>query len=276
MKLKSFVRATVLGAALLVPGLALASGGGAPLPKLDWSHKGMFGSYDRAAMKRGAQVAVEICMACHSMKYIKFDQLTTIGFTEVEMMALAETQGKMKTDKMISATSDEDALDSYGVIPPDLSLMVKARKGYENYLYGILTGYVSEAESEMIDAAAEDETFTDEELKAIADKLHLDKTHMETVKEAVDRIVDGQNFNRYFPGNFFAMPQPLSGEAVEYADGTPATLEQLSKDVTVFLAWASEPTMEERKSIGFRVLAYLFLLTALLYALKRRIWAKIH
>lgn len=275
MKLKSIVSAAVLSLALL-PGLGLASGGGAPLPNVDWGHKGPFGSFDRAAIKRGAQVAVEVCLGCHSIKYIKFDQLKEVGFNEVEMLKLAEAAGKGKSDRMLSAMSDPDAKDSFGVIPPDLSLMTKARKGYENYTYGILTGYANEKETAIVEAAAEDETFTDEELKKIAGTFHLDKSHLDKVKEVALRIGNGENFNKYFPGNFFAMPQPLSNEQVEYADNTPATVAQMSKDVTVFLSWAAEPRMEERKSTGSRVLLYLILLTAMLYALKRRIWARIH
>lgn len=277
MKLGQSIKVAALGLALLVPQLANASSGGAPLPDEDWGHKGAFGRFDENALKRGAQVVTEVCMGCHSVKYIKFDQLRTIGFNESEVAALAESQGKTKKDKMITELSDEDAKDSFNIIPPDLSLMTKARKGYENYTYAILTGYLSEEETAMIEAANEDGKLSDDEIKQIAEKLHLDPHNPEKVKQVLARIEAGGSFNKYFPGNFFAMPQPLNADAVEYPEGSPeATLEQLSHDTVSFLAWASEPKQTERKSLGIRVLLYLVVFTALMYALKRRIWARIH
>ena len=84
------------------------------------------------------------------------------------------------------------------------------------------------------------------------------------------------NYNRYFPGHQIAMPEPLYEEAVEYADGTEATLEQLAHDVSVFLAWTAEPELEVRKKTGLKVLIFIAIFTALLYIIKRRIWAKLH
>ncbi|MBF0589341.1 MAG: cytochrome c1 [Magnetococcales bacterium] len=261
---------------LLAPQVGMASSGGAPLPKADWTFKGVFGRFDPAALKRGAQVANEVCLGCHAIKYIKYDHLRSIGLTEAEVKAFAEAQGKNKKDRMLSAMSDADAKESFGVVPPDLSLMTKARKGYENYTYGILTGYLTEAETEMIDNATSDDALSDEEIKQIAAKLHLDAHNPDYVREVVRRIGAGDNFNRYFPGNFFAMPQPLTADAVEYADGTKTTLEQHSNDVVTFLAWAAEPSLEARKSLGIKVILYLILLTVMLFAVKRRVWAKLH
>ena len=270
------IKVAALGLALLVPQLADASGG-APLPEQDWGHHGAFGRFDQDALKRGAQVVTEVCMGCHSVKFIKFDQLRQIGFSEAEVAAMAEGQGKTKKDKMLTAMSDEDAQDSFNIIPPDLSLMTKARKGYEDYTYGIMTGYLTEEEIAMIEAANEDGALSDDEIKSIAGALHLDPHNPEKVKQALARIENGGNFNKYFPGNFLAMPQPLMAEAVEYPEGSPeASLHQLSHDATTFLAWAAEPTQTERKSLGVKVLIYLVIFTALMYAMKRRIWARIH
>ena len=122
-------------------------------------------------------------------------------------------------------------------MPPDLSLIVKARKGEEDYVYSILTGY----------------------------------------EEAPDgfTVPEGGHYNSAFPGNVIAMPPPLSEDAVEYADGTPATVEQMAKDVVNFLSWAAEPKMEERKRIGLRVVIFLVILIGLLYGIYRRVWARV-
>ena len=89
-------------------------------------------------------------------------------------------------------------------------------------------------------------------------------------------VMEGMNYNAYYPGHQIAMPSPLSDDAVEYADGTKATVAQMSRDVTTFLAWASEPNMEERKSMGIKVLLFLIVLTGMLIAVKKKIWADVH
>ncbi|MBF0369158.1 MAG: hypothetical protein HQL52_06845 [Magnetococcales bacterium] len=260
----------------LLPQMAQASVGAVPPPQQNWEFHGLFGRFDDASLKRGAQVAVEVCMGCHSIKYIKFDYLRQFGYSETEVKQLAETQGMTKTDYMVSAMDDESAKDSFGVIPPDLSLMTKARKGYEDYTYGILTGYLNDEESALIEEAMEDETLSDSEIKKIAVALHLDASHPEEVQHVIDRINNGENFNKYFPGHFFAMPQPMTDGAIEYLDGRESSLKQMSRDVTAFLAWASEPAQVERKALAPKVLLYLLVLTVMLYALKRRIWARVH
>jgi ubiquinol-cytochrome c reductase cytochrome c1 subunit len=125
-----------------------------------------------------------------------------------------------------------------GALPPDLSLITKARLGGPDYTYGILTGY------------------------------HEPPEGLE--------MQPGLTYNAVFPGHQIAMPPPLSDDAVEYADGTPATVEQMSHDVVTFLAWAAEPEMEARKRTGVKVLLFLIVFTGLLYATKRKIWAKVH
>ncbi|OSM06948.1 cytochrome c1 [Magnetofaba australis] len=280
MKLKKAIAlsALMVGMGFGAPQWAAASEGVA-LPEMEWGHKGAFGRFDVAQIKRGAQVATEVCLGCHSIKYIKFDHLRSVGLSEADVNALAETAGKNKKDFMITELAPEDAKESYGTVPPDLSLMTKARKGYENYVYGILTGYLNEEEAAKVEEANEDGEITDAEAEELAHVLHM-SAHgaegKEKIRQAVARIANGDNFSKYFPGNFFAMPQPLMADAVEYADGTEATLPQLSEDVTAFLAWASEPKQTERKEAGVKVVLYLVVLTAMLYAVKRRIWARIH
>tara|TARA_B110000263_G_scaffold213208_1_gene197063 strand:- start:527 stop:1069 length:543 start_codon:yes stop_codon:yes gene_type:complete len=125
-----------------------------------------------------------------------------------------------------------------GALPPDLSLVVEARVGGPNYLYNLMAGYVE--------------------------------------PPAGVSVMEGMSYNAYFPGHQIAMPSPLSDEAVEYADGTKATVAQMARDVTTFLTWASEPNMEERKGMGIKVLLFLIVLTGMLIAVKKKIWADVH
>lgn len=262
-------------AAFLMPQGGLASSGVKP-PAQDWGFKGIFGQFDTPALKRGAQIATEVCMGCHSFKYIKFDSLRQLGYTEEEVIEMADGQGRAKSDKLLSAMDPESAKESFGTIPPDLSLMTKARKGYEDYVYGILTGYLNDTESELVGRVMEDETVSESEALELAGVLHADAKHVEHIQTVLEKIGNGGNFNKYFPGQFTAMPAPLSDGAVEFADGTESSLKQMAHDVTTFMAWAAEPTMMERKSLGFKVIFYLIILTVMLYAVKKRIWAKIH
>ncbi|MBF0460197.1 MAG: hypothetical protein HQL87_02260 [Magnetococcales bacterium] len=246
------------------------------LPKQNWPFVGVFGQFDNAALKRGVQVTVQVCMACHSLKYIKFDRLRQFGFTEQEVKAFAESQGRTKKDAMLSGMDPVLAKDSFGVVPPDLSLITKARKGYEDYVFGILTGYASESDVALARQVMADGHAADGEVREVAATLHLDPNHPEKIAETLKRIADGGNFNKYFPGHFLAMPQPLMDGAVVYADGTENSKVQMARDVVTFLAWAAEPTQTERKALGFNVLLYLVVFTLMLYALKRRIWARVH
>lgn len=268
--------AAVLWMALL-PSWGEASSGGPPLPAQDWGFQGMFGQFDQASLKRGAKIAVDVCLGCHSIKYIKFDQLHEIGLSEVEIKALAESQGKTKKDKLLSAMEPGPAKEAFGIIPPDLSLMTKARKGFEDYVHGIITGYLTDEETSLVTKAmAAGPKLSETAVAEITSALHLDPHHPEKVPEIAARIVKGDNFNKYFPGYFLSMPKPLNAGQVKFEDGSDSSLNQMSKDVTTFLAWAAEPTQMERKSVGVKVILYLLILTVMLYALKRRIWAKVH
>jgi ubiquinol-cytochrome c reductase cytochrome c1 subunit len=125
-----------------------------------------------------------------------------------------------------------------GALPPDLSLMVRSRPGGADYLYALMTGY-------------------------------------EEPPEGVE-VGPGMYYNAYFAGHQIAMPPPLSEGVVEYTDGTEGTLEQYAHDITTFLAWTSYPELEDRKRLGVKVILFLIALTALLYALKKKIWADVH
>ncbi len=244
--------------------LALVVGAGGPamaaekveLPSQDWSFTGMFGTFDRAAAQRGLQVFLESCAGCHSLDLVAYRNLAALGYSEDEIAAIAAEKevvdgpnedGDMfdrparASDPFVAPFPNPQAAmaSNGGAMPPDLSLIVKARgRGYD-YLYALLTGY------------------------------------REEIPEGVT-ISDDAYYNVYFPGNQIAMPPPLFDELVEFADGTPATVDQMARDVTVFLAWAASPEMEQRKRIGIGVLIFLIVFTGLLYAYKRKIWADVH
>lgn len=220
-----------------------------------WPHQGIFGTWDRRAVQRGFQVYKEVCASCHSLKYLAFRNLADLGFSEAEVKAIAaqytvvdgpNDQGEMferparPSDRMPGPYANEQAarVANNGALPPDLSLIVKARKGGENYIYSLLVGY-------------------------------------EEPPSGVT-VPEGMHYNKYFPGHFIAMPQILQPDAVSYADGTPATVAQMARDVTQFLAWVADPRMEERKGTGITTMLFLIALTALLYAYKRRVWADVH
>ena len=242
-------------------GLALGSidvdaAGNAPKPpKQEWSFNGMFGTFDRAAAQRGFQVYQEVCAGCHSLRQIDFRHLIGIGYSEEQIKAFAaETEvtdgpndeGEMLDRPGIPAdplpkpfpNDQAAAASNNGKMPPDLSLMNKARIGGADYVHGILTGY-TEAPSGV-------------------------------------EVPEGGNYNAYFPGHIIAMAAPLSDEGVEYQDGTKATVAQQAKDVVTFLAWTAEPEMEARKSMGLKVLLFLIVFTGLLYRVKKVIWKDVH
>lgn len=236
-------------------GSAKAAGDAVELKSVPWKHEGLFGTYDRAAAQRGLQVYREVCAACHGLTLVSFRTLADLGFSEDEIKAIAadyefvdgpddfgdmfDRPGK-PSDKFPSPFANEKAARAAnnGAFPVDLSLISKARPNGDNYIYSLLTGYA--------DAPAD------------------------------FNLPAGMNYNLYFAGHQIAMPPPLSDNQVEYADGTPATVDQMAQDVTVFLSWAAEPKMEQRKQLGLKVMLYLLILTVVFYAAKRKIWANLH
>ncbi len=243
-----------VAAIVLSSGAAFAIGQKKP-PAQDWSFDGMFGAYDRPALRRGFQVFNEVCASCHSLRQVAYRNLLDIDFTVDEVKAFAaefevedgpNDEGEMYTrpallsDRFVPPFANDNAARAAlnGALPPDLSLIVKARRGGPDYLYGLLTEYVEDPKDFP--------------------------------------LMDGMSYNEYFPGHQIAMVPPLEDETVEYPDGTKATLDQQSRDLVVFLTWAASPELEERKSLGVKTIIFLIVLTAMLYALKRRIWADIH
>ena len=238
----------------LLAGPALAQDNMPPLPHPGWSFSGPFGTYDDAALQRGFLVYQRVCSLCHSMKQLSYRNLEDIGLTEDQVKAIAASvqvptlneQGQPTTrpgrpsDHFKSPFPNDLAARAAnnGALPPDQSVLVLARPGGPDYIYGILTGY----EPPPPDM----------------------------------KMQPGMQYNKYFPGHQIAMPPPLQDNSVQYTDGTKPTLDQEAHDVTAFLTWASMPEMDSRKQAGVRVFLYLLFLTGLTYAVKRKVWADVH
>jgi ubiquinol-cytochrome c reductase cytochrome c1 subunit len=255
-----------LGLLASAPALAAMDTTRLPVKHGDFSFDGPFGTYDRAALQRGFQVYKEVCAACHNLDHIAFHNLDEEGgpgFTEAQAKAIAagyklpadpNDKGEITddkgnrlmrpgilADKFPPAFPNEEAAraNNSGSLPPDLSMIVKAREGGADYVYSIVTGFGMTAP------------------KGFA-------------------VPAGKFYNPYFEGWNIAMPPPLADNVVTYSDGTKATVAQEAHDVATFLAWASDTKMEERKRTGFGVLIFLVVLSGLLFAAYRKVWADLH
>ena len=225
--------------------------------KVNWSFKGLTGTFDRASLQRGFQVYKEVCASCHSMQYLSYRTLGEPGgpeFSEQEVKAIAasfeiedgpDAQGEMFTrpgrpsDKFKSPYPNVQAATAAngGAYPPDMSVLVKARKGGSDYIYSVLMGY-------------EDPPVGFE-------------------------LEDGVYYNKYMDGKKIKMSNPLSEGIVTYSDGTAATEAQMAKDVTTFLTWTAEPHLETRHKMGIKVLIFLTIFSFLVYLSMKRIWSRI-
>ncbi len=231
-----------------------------------WEHAGPFGVFDRAAMQRGYQVYREVCAACHSMRQLNFRSLGQPGgpFDDPDfpnpndnpvIKALAaeftvsdgpdefgdmfDRPGRPSDPFPKAFANDQMARASNGgALPPDLSVIIKARHHGEDYTASLLTGYDEEPPADV-------------------------------------EVRPGSYWNPYFPGGQIAMAPQLFQDRVIYDDGTEATPEQLAEDVVTFLAWAAEPHQEARKRLGFNVLIYLTILAVLLWFSYKQIWRNV-
>lgn len=263
-----FFKITV--AAFFSMGLTAAANaaGDAPVPPASsWSFDGVFGKFDKQSAQRGFQVYTEVCSGCHGLRLVAYRNLMALGYSEAQVKAFAAqyevtvlnddgeeiTKPATPAHKFVPPFPNKKAAaaGNGGKAPPDLSLMVKKRMHGPDYLYALLTGY-AESPSEDWLAAYEEE-------------------HGEAFE-----ISDTLYFNEYFSGYKIAMAPPLFEEGVTYEDGTPATVEQQARDVVQFLAWTAEPELEDRKSMGFKVMIYLVILLGLFVYLKRKVWSDLH
>lgn len=284
MTMSSRAKALIGGALVfaLATGAAFAAGESIHIDRQSWSFAGLTGRFNQPQLQRGFQVYREVCSTCHGLKRIHFRNLAEPGgpeFPAEGVKGLAQgyriedgpnDQGKMfqrsgrPSDPIPSPYKNEQEARAVqnGALPPDLSLIIKARSAGENtsvlatigsmlrdipgayqeggadYVYALLTGYTN-APADM-------------------------------------KLAQGMNYNRAFPGHQIAMVPPMQPGQIKYEDGTQGTVEQYARDVTSFLAWASDPNLEERKRMGVLVLLYLVVTAGLVYAAKRRLWAKVH
>lgn len=219
----------------------------------EWPHKGVLSTFDHQSIRRGYQVYREVCATCHSLNLVAWRTLVGVSHTNEEVRVMAEEfeyddepdddgnprkrAGKL-ADYMPAPYANEQAARAanQGALPPDLSLIVKARHGGCDYIFSLLTGYPEEP-------------------------------------PAGAQIPVGLNYNPYFPGGNIAMARVLFDGLVEYEDGTPATTSQMAKDVTSFLNWAAEPEHDDRKRAGMKVVFTLAVLYGLSVWVKRWKWS---
>lgn len=267
-KTTSLIAALAFGA-LAFSAPAQAGEGGATPERLKWSFAGPFGQFDRAQLQRGFQVYREVCQACHSLSRVAFRNLSEKGgpeFSEGQIKALAaeykikdindqgepiERNGRPADLFPKQFANDEAAKAVHGAVPPDLSVMAKARsysRGFPMFIIDMLPG--SAYQEHGVDY-----------IVALLNGY---------TKQGDDK------WNAYFPGNVIAMAKPLSDGQVDYTDGSPKTVAQYSRDVSAFLMWAAEPKMEERKKTGLRVMLFLMVFAGLLYFTKKKVWADAH
>ena len=246
----------------------------------DWSFAGLFGTYDQQQLQRGLQVYRENCSNCHAMDLVAFRHLEQLGYSEDQVRALAAEytvmDGPNEEGEMVERAGlpkdyfpspwpnrQAGAYANNGAYPPDFSTLAKARapeRGFPDFLFDIFTGY-AENGADYVYSLLVGYQVTQEDL---AD-------HVPGITELA--IADTAYFNPYFiAGPALAMPQPLYGDDVVFADGTPATIEQAAEDVTAFMMWAAEPTLPQRKQLGFVVLIFLAIFFVLMALVKKRVW----
>lgn len=268
-------------------------------PEEGWSFEGAFGTFEQDQLQRGYKVYRQVCASCHAMDLMRFRNLGQKGgpfydpaypnpndnpivkqlaadSAEVDIINQEDGSDDVRT-RMTSdpfpnpfANKAQARYANNGALPPDFSVISKARHGGASYIYSLLTGYPSEEEM--------------------------------ATKYAALNVPEGQHYNPYFPGDvtpnwsgdprhrhsddehgrtmlppggFLAMAPPLMEDIIEYDDGTPATVHQMAADVSAFLAWAGEPKAEVRKKLGFSVMIYLLILTVLVFFSYKQIWRNV-
>lgn len=313
MKMTRFLTSALIAASLLAGSASAAGGAKKPhAPKEGWTFQGglntFFGKFDKASLQRGYQVYNEVCASCHGMDLLSYRNLGEKGGPFYDSLYPNATENPaVKTlaeEKTVQDGPNEDGdmfdrngtpADTFvnpwanieiakaannGAAPPDLSVIVKARSGGADYIYSLLTGYPDDEEILF----GENEAGEPIAYIAIEDEHH--EGHSYRLEQPA-----GLNYNPYFPGDtsgnfngdprhlpyggFLAMAKPLRDGQVEYLDGTEATVENMARDVTAFLAWASEPKQTSRRSTGLAVMIYLTLLAILLWFSYKRIWRNV-
>lgn len=252
-----------------------------------WSFAGIFGKYDEHQLQRGFQVFREVCANCHGAKLLAFRNLAESGgpmFSEEQVKALAAeytvvdpevaegSRPGLPSDRWPgTGQSDMDQIAAFGVVPPDLSVMAKARaiaSPFPQWVFNYFTTYSEGG----------------------PDYIHALLTGYEETPPEGEEVVEGKYYNHVFSGHWIGMAPPLSDGAVKYATGVEddaatadvdeslrdATLVEASHDVSAFLMWVAEPHLNDQKAAGFRVLTFLILFAVLMWFVKQRLWRKVH
>jgi ubiquinol-cytochrome c reductase cytochrome c1 subunit len=260
----------------------------------EFHQDGIFGTFDRGQLQRGFQVYKEVCAACHGLRLVAYRNLEDLGFSETEIKAIAKgydvatiddagepiTRKGLPSDRFGSPYANpEAARAANGAVPPDLSLITKARHEGPAYLVSLLTGYTAPPKTykDYVEVGfdADGKMVVDAKGKPAGAS---DKRIKETKKSLMDVpyvLPPNGHYNPYFPATSLAMPAPLSDGQVTYSDGTKASVDQMARDVATFLSWSAEPKLEARKKAGTGVLAFLALLIIFSFISYKRIWANV-
>ncbi len=272
---KSLAVASILGALMSPQAFAEKAKGHKDATNYSFSFEGIFGTFDRAQLQRGFLVYKEVCSSCHGLEKLSYRNLGEPGgpeFSKAEVKAIAaenevidgpNSEGEMferpgkPADRFVSPFPNKQAAkaSNNGALPPDLSVITKARSGWHGTLKSLFT-------YSLFNGSGGPEY--------VASLLSGYGHEAPNGEEK-----EGLSYNPFFSSLWIAMPEQLSEDGVEYADGTKATIEQQAKDVAVFLTWAAEPKMEERKSLGLIVLLYMAVFSAMLYLVKKAIWRNV-
>jgi len=236
-----------------------------------WSFAGPFGKYDKGQLQRGLKIYTEVCSACHSMKFVAFRSLGELGYSDAQIKAFAanyevdadpNADGEILKRKAVPSdyfpspfpNPEAAAAANGGAVPPDFSLIAKARgveRGFPLFIFDMFTQYQEGG----------------------VDYIYSLLTGFQEPPEGI-QVPEGTHFNPYFNAAMsLKMAAPLSDGQVTYDDGTPQTVDQYAKDIAAFQMWAAEPHLEERKRTGFMVMIFLLILTGLVYATKKSVYA---
>src|SRR3984893_820838 len=240
-----------------------------------WSFAGPFGKFDRGQLQRGFKVYREVCSVCHGLKLIAFRNLADpggLGFTTAQAQAVAaeykiqdgpndqgemfERPGRLADYFRPPFPNDQAARARYNAVPPDLSVIAKARgieRGFPYWVFDLITQY-QEQGPDYVTALLQG---------------------YEANPPAGFTLPPGSFYNKYYPAHAIVMPPPLSDQRVEYTDGSPMTVEQYSKDISAFLMWAAEPHLDQRKRVGMQVFIFLVIFAGLLYFTKKKVWYQV-
>ena len=240
-----------------------------------WSFAGPFGKFDRGQLQRGFKVYREVCSVCHGLKLIAFRNLADpggLGFTTAQAQAVAaeykiqdgpndqgemfERPGRLADYFPPPFPNDQAARARYNAVPPDLSVIAKARgieRGFPYWVFDLITQY-QEQGPDYVTALLQG---------------------YEANPPAGFTLPPGSFYNKYYPAHAIVMPPPLSDQRVEYTDGSPMTVEQYAKDISAFLMWAAEPHLDQRKRVGMQVFIFLVIFAGLLYFTKKKVWYQV-